>query len=103
MAIARAMRTTIFGTFLLLAGCSRKAPGPDACFAFALHALDIQDRQLLRVPRIKQEVDALTDKCLTTPFDRRLVQCVHGPRDIPACFANFERRHPRRIQQPGSL
>jgi hypothetical protein len=94
MAIAHAVRASICGAvFLLLAGCSRKAPGPDACFALSLRTLGIQDRRVLDDPRVKAEVDALTDKCLTTPFDRQLTQCVRGPSDVPFCFSEFQRRY----------
>lgn len=81
------------GGFVLLVGCSRKAPGPEACHAFALQAYGIADRSQLREPRVKAVVDDLTTKCLTTPFDRQLLSCVDRGGDVQRCLAAFTARY----------
>ena len=58
---------------LLLASCQRKAPGPDECVAFARVWVQ-QDKVSLRQAMVGADAfDELVLRCLTTPFDRALV------------------------------
>lgn len=85
--------------FLLLpVGCSRKAPGPDACHAFARRVYQITDRRALADPRVLGAVNDLTTKCLVTPFDRALLRCVDEGASLDGCLAEFEVRRGRAIE-----
>ena len=83
----------------LLAGlalaCERKAPGPDECLQFAYHALGVRREEQLRSPDLKERVDTLTTRCLTTPYDRQLLQCVTLTGRMRACTLAFEARRLR--------
>ena len=61
------------GAFL---GCTRKAPGPSECQALGLAVLGVDAETAAMMPRIQQAVDLFTVECLTTPYDRQLVQCM---------------------------
>lgn len=78
---------------LLPAACTRKAPGPEACYHFALQVVGVTDLRMLRSPRVKATVDQLTNRCLTTPYDRQLLACVNQVGDVQRCFAAFQARH----------
>lgn len=78
---------------LLPGACSRKAPGPHECYRFALQVVGVRDVRELRSPRIKATVDQITNRCLTTPFDRQLLSCVNRLGDVQGCFAAFQARH----------
>jgi hypothetical protein len=49
--------------------------------------------------RLKDEVDDLTARCLTTPFQRSLLRCVDEGGQLSACFA----MHGLRIQRAPRL
>lgn len=85
----------LFLTLLLFApsACSRKAPGPHECYHFALRVMGVQSPRELSSPRVKSTVDQLTNRCLTTPFDRQLLSCVEQVGDVQRCFAAFQARH----------
>jgi hypothetical protein len=80
---------------LLLAGCQRKAPGPDecvACVAFAKVWVK-QDKVSLRKAMIGADpFDELVRECLTTPFDRALVECALNGTAPQRCRAEYRRR-----------
>ncbi len=48
---------------------------------------------MLRSPDVKSAVDQLTNRCLTTPFDRQLLECVDELGEVSRCFAAFQARH----------
>jgi len=73
-------------------GCQRKAPGPDECMAFAYRAVGVVHAAQLRQAAVRQRVDDLTTRCLTTPFDRELLQCVELTQRTRACTIAFEAR-----------
>lgn len=75
--------------------CQRKAPGPDECVAFAYHALGVVTPAQLRHPELRTRIDDLTTRCLTTPFDRELLQCVEATGRTRACTVEFEARRAR--------
>jgi hypothetical protein len=73
------------------AACERKAPGPDECIAFAVRAVG-GGPVLMQRPELRQRVDELTTRCLTTPFDKKLLECVELTGQLRSCAAQFERR-----------
>lgn len=72
--------------------CQRKAPGPEECRAFAYHAMGVVRAEQLRRPEVRESVDDLTMRCLTTPFDRELLQCVQLTGRLRSCKAAFDMR-----------
>ena len=87
------MRRALFviGLFTLL-GCQRKAPGPEECQTFALAALGASRIQDLALVGAGEKYQELVRQCLTTPFDRKLVQCVQLSGRTRSCLQSFERR-----------
>ena len=87
------MRRALFviGLFTLL-GCQRKAPGPEECQTFALAALGASRIQELAIVGAGEKYQELVRQCLTTPFDRKLVQCVQLSGRTRSCVQAFERR-----------
>lgn len=76
----------------LLAGCQRKAPGPDECVAFAKVWVQ-QDKVSLRRSLVGADpFDDLVRECLTTPFDRALVECALSGTSPQRCRAEYRRR-----------
>jgi hypothetical protein len=80
-----------FSLALLASACERKAPGPDECVAFAVRAVG-GGEVLMERPELRARIDDLTQRCLTTPFDRKLLSCVQLTGNARACVAQFERR-----------
>jgi hypothetical protein len=100
-------------TVLLASACTRKAPGPDECHAFAVRVAQLQGIAVRPLPRsdfepeptdqeqAQQDEDELSDpimslttECITTPFDREVVSCVLSAKASPrACFRAFAARH----------
>jgi len=77
---------------IAVAGCARKAPGPDECRGMALGAVGMTEEQLRRFPELQQAAAELTNDCLTMPFDRKLIDCVSSGRDYRVCFLEFQLR-----------
>lgn len=77
---------------LLSCACERKAPGPSECQAFAYHVLGFREAIELRDPRLKAAVDELIVKCLTVPYDRKLLSCVEMSGQTRACLLDFRLR-----------
>ncbi|HVW27324.1 MAG TPA: hypothetical protein VHC69_18295 [Polyangiaceae bacterium] len=46
-------------------------------------------------PAASQAILDRTTECLTTPYDRQLVQCVTEGAAPRACMVGFENRHPQ--------
>jgi hypothetical protein len=82
-------------------GCQRKAPGPDECVAFAQRAVGVVHPAQLRQPAVRERIDDLTTRCLTTPFDRELLQCVELTQRTRACTFEFEARRARGVVGQG--
>jgi hypothetical protein len=75
-----------------LASCQRKAPGPDECVAFAKVWVQ-QDKVSLRRSLVGADpFDDLVRECLTTPFDRALVECALNGTSPQRCRAEYRRR-----------
>jgi hypothetical protein len=85
-------------------GCQRKAPGPLECERAALFLTGVPDPRLLRDPEIKDMVDQRTVECLTTPYDRALLDCFEQTGAAKACYLEFQMRHhirtPARRRRP---
>lgn len=83
--------------FLLVSGCARKLPGPAECRAFALASVGIEQdtpASLLeaRAPRLAVEADAITQRCLSTPWDYQLLNCLGSGGSSRVCRNRFEAR-----------
>lgn len=75
-----------------LAGCARKAPGPEACVQFAESWFGIGRERVLREPALSKHFDQKIHDCLTRPYDRELVECVLNRGDNRRCERAYERR-----------
>jgi hypothetical protein len=78
-----------------LGGCARQLPGPDECHDFALvWVLGPQAASVRRVTvSAAKAIDERTTECLTTPYDRELVQCVTTGTGRQSCLSSFAARH----------
>jgi hypothetical protein len=89
-------------------GCPRKAPGPAECERAAFGLLGVRDRRMLQHRQIKTVADEFTVECLTTPYDRALLECFEQTGSPNACYQGFQLRyggqpsssHPRRRPWP---
>lgn len=81
---------------LLVPACERKAPSPEECLDFAMRGLRINDERLLAVPAVKDKVDEVVIKCLTTPYDKELIGCVKLRPTAHSCLLEFDERERRR-------
>jgi hypothetical protein len=80
----------------VLLGCERKAPNQEQCLEFAMRVLGINDARLLAVPGVSERLDELVIKCLTTPYDKKLLACVKTRASTRSCIFEFEDRERRR-------
>jgi hypothetical protein len=96
--IGAARRLARLAAFCLcsLSACERKAPSPEECLEFAMRGLRINDQRLLAVPAVKDKVDAVVVKCLTTPYDKELIRCVRARSAAQSCLLEFDAREERR-------
>ena len=83
--------------FLLASGCARRLPGPAECRAFALASVGVEQgtpASLLqaRAPRVAAEADAVTQRCLATPWDYQLLNCLGSGGSSRVCLSRFEAR-----------
>lgn len=79
---------------LALPACTRKAPGPEECHALARAWVAKERSRPGRFPGLVLEppADAVlerTNECLTTPYDRELVECIGAGAAPRGCFAAF--------------
>ena len=74
----------------LASACERKAPGPEECIAFAVQA--VGGNAMAQRAGLQPRVDELTQRCLTTPFDRVLLRCMQMTGNLRGCVAQCERR-----------
>jgi hypothetical protein len=85
------------GLLVSVCGCAREAPGPRECHEFSLRSAGVSSSEQQRLdPRVGAVVHDLTVRCLTTPFDRKLLACVDRGGELRACFLEFQARHPER-------
>lgn len=85
---------------MVVLGCERKAPNQEECLDFALHMLRITDARLLSVPIVRDQLDELVVKCLTTPFDKQLLACPERRVSPRSCLIEFEDRDRARHSSP---
>ncbi|MCB9580253.1 MAG: hypothetical protein H6717_24705 [Polyangiaceae bacterium] len=52
----------------------------------------VRDARLLQDPRVQSTVDHITVECLTTPYDRALLQCIEAGADPRGCLLSFRER-----------
>ena len=80
-------------------GCARRAPGPDECHdlavAWVLGPRRSHSTTYRITPALSQAILDRTTECLTTPYDRQLVQCVTTGSAPRTCMLGFETRHPK--------
>lgn len=85
----------------LAVACQRKAPGPEECHDLAVRWVNavrwgggVAPRgRRVRFARDDDAVLERTTLCLTTPYDRQLVECVRVRGAIVDCYEAFEARH----------
>ena len=77
-----------------ISACARRAPGPDECHDLAVRwVLTERGARYWRLGRgADSEVLERTTECLTTPYDRDLVQCVTSGAAPRACLRSFQAR-----------
>jgi hypothetical protein len=102
----------LFSLLALLAGpvgCSRRAPGPDECHALAVEWVRAENPQLrahgIDPEEVEDGAEAVLERateCLTTPYDRELVDCVVSRTSLRACATAFEQRHTVAGRRPRS-
>jgi hypothetical protein len=94
----RARRTLRLGLAALigvppvLAGCGRKAPGPEECTRFAEMAARFGADGPWLTPEIEAQIELETQDCLTIPYDYELIQCVESTHQAHGCVESFRRR-----------
>jgi hypothetical protein len=92
----RAIASCLPFVFLWLSGCARQLPGPAECRAFALASVGVEQgtsaRALAQAPRLAAKAEELTQRCLTTPWDFQLMNCLSAGGSSRVCLARFEAR-----------
>jgi hypothetical protein len=85
-----------FPLLLLASGCARRLPGPDECRAFALASIGVEQgtpaSSLAHSPRLATEAEDVTQRCLTTPWDHQLLNCLGTGGSRRVCLSRFEAR-----------
>lgn len=94
-ACARAIVSTVLTVSAIIvlptmAGCSRRAPGPDECVAFAEMTFGVPFQSVIAHPAYKQTFDRLVTTCLTAPFERRVFVCTAETRAPLDCLRRFQ-------------
>lgn len=70
--------------------CSRRAPGPDECVAFAEMTFGAPFQSLVAHPSYRMAFDRLVTTCLTAPFERRVFVCTAESRAPLDCLRRFQ-------------
>jgi hypothetical protein len=90
----RALR--VFGALgfvgLAALGCERKAPGPFECAAYAQAFVRVPGDDEGLTLELESKIDAITQLCLTTPYDRQLIACARSTGRARDCFDAYKRR-----------
>jgi hypothetical protein len=73
-------------------GCERKAPGPAECADYAQAFVRDPDDDVRLSLELESKIDAVTQLCLTTPYDRELIACSRSTGRARACFDAYKRR-----------
>lgn len=92
----RAIASCLPLLFLFAAGCARKLPGPAECRAFALASIGVEPETpaslLAQDRRLEARAEEVTRRCLTTPWDYQLLNCLGSGGSSRICLAHFEAR-----------
>ena len=92
----RAIASCLPLLFLLATGCARKLPGPAECRAVALASLGLAPETpasaLAVNVRLTAKAEELTQRCLTTPWDYQLLNCLGTGASSRLCLTRFEAR-----------
>jgi hypothetical protein len=92
----RAVASCLPLLFLLVTGCARKLPGPAECRAVALASLGVEQDTpasvLARSARLAAQAEEITQRCLTTPWDYQLLNCLGTGGSSRLCLSRFEAR-----------
>lgn len=91
MIVRRALASLWLGLAVLVSGCTRQAPGPEECqaYAFALASMTLGP---YLTPDIRAQIEEVTRQCLTKPYDRAVMECVLTTGRQEACLRAFEQR-----------
>ncbi len=65
-----------------------------------MRVLGITDPRLLAVPGVSEKLDELVIRCLTTPYDKKLLACVKTRASARSCMFEFDDRERRRQLPP---
>jgi hypothetical protein len=92
----RAIASCLPLLFLLATGCARKLPGPAECRAVALASLGVEPgtpaSALAPHLRLAAQAEEVTQRCLTTPWDYQLLNCLSAGGSSRVCLGRFEAR-----------
>jgi hypothetical protein len=92
----RAIASCLPLLFLLATGCARKLPGPAECRAVALASIGVEPgtpaSALAPHLRLAAQAEELTQRCLTTPWDYQLLNCLGNGGSSRLCLSRFEAR-----------
>jgi len=92
----RAIASYLPLVLLLASGCARQLPGPAECRAFALASIGVEQdtpaSALAGQPRLAARAEDITRRCLTTPWDNQLLNCLGTGGSSRVCLARFEAR-----------
>jgi hypothetical protein len=92
----RAIASCLPLLFLLATGCARKLPGPAECRAVALASIGVEPgtpaSALAPHVRLAAQAEELTQRCLTTPWDYQLLNCLGTGGSSRLCLSRFEAR-----------
>lgn len=77
---------------ILLAGCSRKAPGPAECELFGEIVMTLTEEARVPPGLQKAKYEAHVRSCLTTPYDDEFIACVAETRRYRRCERDFTLR-----------
>lgn len=88
--------------------CQRKAPGPEECHDLAVRWVGSVRWGTAGGPRgrrtrVVTDDDVVLERttaCLTTPYDKELIECVRAGRAIMQCYEAFEARHGAGLTRP---
>lgn len=77
-------------------GCQRSLPGPEECRSFALASVGVEPGTpavaLDQHPQLTARAEELTHRCLTTPWDYKLLNCLASGGSSRVCLLGFEQR-----------
>ena len=95
-AIASCLPLLLLSALSLTTGCARKLPGPAECRAFALASIGVEPGTpaslLAQDRRLEARAEEVTRRCLTTPWDYQLLNCLGTGGSSRICLAHFEAR-----------